>query len=219
MLVISRKMPGVKTKQLNCSGVWASGTAYITFEDVIVPKSYLIGEENKGFKYILYNFNHERWAIAAQAIRLARVCLEESVKYSIKRKTFGKPLIKHQVIRHKLAEMAWRVESVWSFLEQITYQMCTMDHKTANIQLSGSIALIKAQAALVLAFCAKEAQQIFGGLAYTRGGQGAKVERINREVAAFAIPGGSTEIMFDLSTKIAEKKAKGIRRMLKKAML
>lgn len=50
LLLIERSMPGVKTRQMQCSGVWASGTAYITFEDVKVPKSYIVGKENGGFK-------------------------------------------------------------------------------------------------------------------------------------------------------------------------
>ena len=65
---------------MKCSGVWPSGTAYITFEDVKVPKENLVGKENKGFKYIMWNFSSERLAIVIQANRFARVCLEESIK-------------------------------------------------------------------------------------------------------------------------------------------
>ena len=59
MLLIERDMPGVETVQMQCSGVWASGTAYVTFSDVKVPVENLIGVENNGFKQIMYNFNHE----------------------------------------------------------------------------------------------------------------------------------------------------------------
>ena len=59
MLLIERDMPGVTTKQMNCSGVWSSGTTYITFEDVKVPVENVIGKENDGFRAIMYNFNHE----------------------------------------------------------------------------------------------------------------------------------------------------------------
>jgi len=52
-------MPGVSTRQMNCTGVWPSGTTYITFDDVKVPVENLIGKENRGFKYIMANFNHE----------------------------------------------------------------------------------------------------------------------------------------------------------------
>jgi alkylation response protein AidB-like acyl-CoA dehydrogenase len=68
---------------MKCSGVWPSGTAYITFEDVKVPKENLIGKENKGFKYIMWNFNSERMGIIIQANRFARVCIEESIKVCI----------------------------------------------------------------------------------------------------------------------------------------
>ena len=53
LLLIERTMPGVSTRQMNCSGVWASGTSYVTFEDVKVPVENLIGKENKGFKAIM----------------------------------------------------------------------------------------------------------------------------------------------------------------------
>jgi len=65
---------------MKCSGVWPSGTAYITFEDVKVPKENLVGKENKGFKYIMWNFSSERLGIVIQANRFARVCIEESTK-------------------------------------------------------------------------------------------------------------------------------------------
>ena len=90
-------MPGITCKQMRCMGVHASGTTYIEFEDVKVPFSHLIGKENNGFKQIMYIFNHERWGFVAQANRLARVCYEESFKYAIKRRTFGKPLSEHPV--------------------------------------------------------------------------------------------------------------------------
>ena len=59
----------------------------------------------------------------------------------------------------------------------------------------GAIALLKAQSTQTMEFCAREAAQIFGGLSYSRGGQGERVERLYREVRAYAIPGGSEEIM------------------------
>ena len=75
-------------------------------------------------------------------------------------------------------------------------------------RLGGHTALCKVQCTKVMEYCAREAAQIFGGLSYSRGGQGEKVERLNREVRAMAIPGGSEEIMLDLgvkqSTKLAE---------------
>jgi alkylation response protein AidB-like acyl-CoA dehydrogenase len=82
LLLVEKTMPGVKTRHMPCMGVWASGTTYITFEDVKVPVENLIGKENKGFKYIMYNFNHERMGICIQSTRFARVCYEDSMKYA-----------------------------------------------------------------------------------------------------------------------------------------
>jgi alkylation response protein AidB-like acyl-CoA dehydrogenase len=111
-----------------------------------------------------------------------------------------------------------------AWLENVTYQLTKMDKKEAMLRLGamrvtvvirsisygcyntgGPIALLKAQSTQTMEFCAREASQIFGGLAYTRGGQGEKVERLYREVRAFAIPGGSEEIMLDLGIRQAEK--------------
>jgi alkylation response protein AidB-like acyl-CoA dehydrogenase len=129
----------------------------------------------------MMNFNHERWSIAAQSCRFARVCLEEAMRYSFKRRTFGKLLIEHPVIRLKLAHMARQVEATWSWVESITHQMSVMSPKDQAIKLGSAIALLKAQSTIVIEVCAREASQIFGGLSYTRGGQGEKVERLYRE--------------------------------------
>ncbi|CAB4390929.1 unnamed protein product [Rhizophagus irregularis] len=201
LLLIEKDMPGVKTRQMLCSGVWASGTTYITFEDVKVPRSNLIGKENGGFKCIMHNFNHERMSLAIQANRFARVCYEEAMKYAHKRKTFGKKLVEHDVIRNKLAHMARKIEATHAWMESLIYQTTKLPANEAMTLLGGPIALLKAQSTQTFEYCAREATQIFGGLAYSRGGQAEKVERLYREVRAYAIPGGSEEIMLDLGIR------------------
>jgi len=212
LLLMERDMPGVTTTQMKCSGVWPSGTAYITFDDVKVPVENLIGAENQGFKFIMYNFNHERWSIICQANRFARVCLEESFKFASKRATFGKKLLEHPVIRWKIAEMARQVEATHAQLENMTMQMNSMNKMEAMEYLGGPLALLKVQSTKVFEYCAREAAQIFGGSSYVRGGQGEKVERLYREVRAYAIPGGSEEIMLDLAVRQAMKQAQEVAR-------
>jgi len=203
VLLIEREHGGVTTRKMDCQGVWSSGTTYVTFEDVKVPVENLIGKENKGFRVIMTNFNHERIGIIIQCIRFSRVCYEESVKYAHKRKTFGKRLIDHPVIRLKLAHMARQIEASWSWLENLIFQCQRMTEMEAMLKLGGAIAGLKAQSTTTFEFCAREASQIFGGLSYSRGGQGAKIERLYRDVRAYAIPGGSEEIMLDLSIRQA----------------
>lgn len=115
--------------------------------------------------------------------------------------------------------MARQIEATYSWLENLVYQAQCMDETEAMLKLGGAIAGLKAQATTTFEFCAREASQIFGGLSYSRGGQGAKVERLYRDVRyvelrlrlwddvltticrAYAIPGGSEEIMLDLSMR------------------
>ncbi|KAG1202035.1 hypothetical protein G6F70_002639 [Rhizopus microsporus] len=207
LLLVERTMPGVNARFMDCQGMWGSGTSYITFEDVKVPKSHIIGKVNHGFRYIMHNFNHERLGIVMQANRLARVCIEEALKYSLKRKTFGQRLIEHAVIRNKLGHMIRQCEATHAWLESVLYQVQTLPENVTPNLLAGPIALLKAQSTQTFEFCAREASQIFGGLAYTRGGQGEKIERLYREVRAYAIPGGSEEIMLDLGVRQAISKA------------
>lgn len=150
---------------------------------------------------IMMNFNHERIGIVIQCIRFSRVCYEESVKYAHKRRTFGKKLIDHPVIRMKLAHMARQIEASYNWLENVIYQAQSMEETEAMLKLGGAIAGLKAQSTTTFEFCAREASQIFGGLSYSRGGQGGKIERLYRDVRAYAIPGGSEEIMLDLSVR------------------
>merc|ERR1712178_626286 len=90
-----------------------------------VPVENLIGEENKGFKIMAAVMNFERIIAAQGAVRQARLCLEEAIKFANDRKTFGKRLIEHQVIRHKVAQMARRVEDAQAQAEALTFQIAS----------------------------------------------------------------------------------------------
>ena len=172
LLLIEKTMPGVQCRRMDCMGVWASGTSFITFDNVKVPVGNLIGAENNGFKYIMHNFNHERWGFVVQANGFARVCYEEAFKYAHRRRTFGKRLVEHPVIRAKLADMVRQIDATHHQMENITYQMCTMPKEQSAKALAGITALAKVQSTKVFEYCAREAAQIFGGASYVRGGKG-----------------------------------------------
>jgi len=97
--------------------------------------------------------------------------------------------------------MARQIEATHNWLENIIYQCTAMGEHEAMLKLGGAIAGLKVQATITFEFCAREAVQIFGGIGYTKGGVGAKVERLYRDVRGYAIPGGSEEIMADLSIR------------------
>jgi len=86
----------------------------------------------------------------------------------------------------KLAQMARQIEASYNWLENIIYQAQEMDDTEAMLKLGGAVAGLKAQATTTFEFCAREASQIFGGLSYSRGGQGSKIERLYRDVRAYA---------------------------------
>jgi len=199
--LVESNMPGVTTRRMKTQGWWISNTAYITLEDVKVPVSHLIGKENQGFQAIMNNFNHERFVFAAMSSRYARVCLEDAIKYARERNTFGKRLIDHQVIRHKIAEMARQCDATHALLEQVAYQMT---QGLGDEKLGGAIALLKVQSTKVFEFCAREASQVLGGNSCLRGGKGERVERLYREVRTNAIAGGSEEVLLDLAMRRAK---------------
>lgn len=192
LLLIDADAPGVTRTPLKKMGWWASDTAAIYFDDVKVPVSNLIGEENQGFIGIVNNFNGERLGMAAGAMGSARVCLEEAVNWAQERKTFGKRLGDHQVIRHKIAEMVRQINATQAYLEICAWRVQNGETPVADL------AMLKVQATLTLEFCAREAMQILGGSGYMRGN---RVERIYREVRVNAIGGGSEEIMRDLAAR------------------
>jgi len=204
-LVVPRQTRGVTTRRMDCTGTLDRGTTYILFEDAKVPVENLVGKEGEGFKYIGFNFNHERMGLAIQACRFSRVCFEEAFLYAQQRETFGKKLIEHGVIREKLGWMIRRIESVQAWLDLVAYQLCQMARSESRLKLAGAIALLKTHATSTFEFCAREAAQIMGGIAYTKGGLGEKVERLNRDVRVYAIGGGSEEIMVDFGVRQAMK--------------
>jgi len=192
LLVIPRDSPGFTRTPLKKMGWWASDTATLYFENCRVPVDHLLGEENSGFALIMRNFNAERLGMAAGATAFARVCLDEAVSYARARKTFGRALIEHQVIRHKLVDMAMRVNAAQAWLETLAWRIERGDSPVAEI------CMLKNLATQAMEFCAREAVQIFGGAGFMRG---PKVERIYREVRVNAIGGGSEEILRDLAAR------------------
>ena len=192
LLLIEGDAPGLQRTPLKKMGWWASDTATLYFENCRVPAANLIGDENSGFRTIMLNFNDERLHMAASSAAFGRVCLDEAIAYARERKTFGKPISQHQVIRHKLVDMAMRIEATQAMLDLLTWRLEQGEDPVAEI------CMLKNQATTTLAFCASEGVQIFGGAGYMRG---SKVERIYREVKVNAIGGGTEEIMKDLASR------------------
>ncbi|MGQ0501516.1 MAG: acyl-CoA dehydrogenase family protein [Panacagrimonas sp.] len=192
LLVVEAGTPGFTRTPLHKMGWLCSDTATLYFEDCRVPLANRIGEEHRGFKAIMQNFNNERLMLAAQAWGFGQVCYEEALAYARERQTFGQPLAARQVIRHKLVDMKMQLDAIKAQLDLLCWQV-----RAGHLPVA-EICLLKNLATGALEDIAGEAVQIFGGAGYLRG---AKVERIFRETKVLSIGGGATEIMKDLASR------------------
>ncbi|KAI5264765.1 acyl-CoA dehydrogenase NM domain-like protein [Aureobasidium subglaciale] len=199
-LVIPLKAKGVTCKKISNSGVNASGSTYIEFDEVEVPVSNLLGKENEGFPIIMSNFNHERLWLACTSLRMARVCAQDAYAHACNRETFGKKLIENQVIRAKIQGFGQRIEPMHAYMEQLVHMVKeakSHDDQQA-LYLGGQFANLKVGAGQVLEWVNREAQQILGGLGYARNGRGERVEQISRDLRVMVVGGGSEEILKEL---------------------
>ena len=192
LLVIEAGTPGFTRTPLQKMGWWSSDTATLYFDNCRVPVENRIGGENAGFMAIMLNFNNERIMLAAQALAFAQVCYDESLSYARERHTFGKPLIKNQVMKHKLADMKMRIDAAKAHLDLLAWRVWKGATPVAELSLLKNLATETFERA------AAEAMQVLGGAGYLRG---AKVERLYRETKVLTIGGGSREIMYDLAAR------------------
>jgi acyl-CoA dehydrogenase len=191
-LLIEGDSPGLTRTPLKKMGWWCSDTAQLHFDNVRVPAAHLLGQENRGFEIFMRNFNHERLALAMQAYALARVCLDEASDWALHRTTFGKHLVEHQVVRHKLVAMATQVEATRAMLEDLALRLERGESPVAQV------CMLKNFAARTLQLCADSAVQILGGMGFMRG---TKSERIYRDVKVYMIGGGAEEVLNDLAAR------------------
>ncbi|MDR7018054.1 acyl-CoA dehydrogenase family protein [Acinetobacter sp. 3657] len=196
MLLVDAHSQGISKTPLKKMGWWASDTAHLHFDNVKVPVNHLLGEENAGFKVIMNNFNMERFWLGAIAYGYALVCYEEALDWAKQRQTFGKRLVDHQVVRHKLVDMATQLTATRALLEDTAYRMGQGEQQGA--ELVAQISMLKNVATRTMQFCADAAVQTLGGMGFMRG---MKSERIYREVKVNMIGGGAEEIMKDLISK------------------
>lgn len=188
MLVVPLKVEGVTTRKMFNSGVGASGSTFIEFDNVKVPVSNLLHKEGRGFEVIMSNFNPERKSMITSAIRMSRVCCEDAYRHASTRETFGKKLIENPIIRAKFLKMGRLIEPAFAFLEQLTWMM-EESRKTGrtDVRIGGMTAMGKVMATRCLESCVREAQQVMGGLGYSKGGKGGRIEAISRDVRVMAV--------------------------------
>lgn len=201
LVVPLKDTPGVETGRLKLGGQITGGISYINLENVVVPVENLIGLEGMGMRYITQSFTHERLSISVGSTRQGRVALSSALEYVMKRESHGKPLVDQAVVRHRLAKAGALLESQWSWVEHTCYQMSRLKQETAEKELGGYIALLKANTGVVFNECAQTALLLFGASGYAREGHGELIEKIWREVPGIRLPAGSEDVMLDLGMR------------------
>jgi acyl-CoA dehydrogenase len=192
MLLIETDRAGVSRGPVPGLQWYNRNNGWLKFDNVEVPASNLVGVENRGFAGLANQFNIERFSGIAATLAMTRTCVAEAVAFARERQTFGKRLIDHQVMRHKIVDMIQRLKVAYAFLDMLVWRFSQGEAPIAEL------ALLKVQATTTLEHCARESLQVLGGRAYT--GEN-RVERIYREARIFVIGGGSEEILRDLAAK------------------
>lgn len=184
--IVERETPGLTPgrKEQNM-GQRASDTRGITFEDVRVPKENVLIGEGAGFKIAMGTFDKTRPPVAAGAVGLAQRCLDEAMKYSLERKTFGVPIAAHQAVSFMLADMAIGVETARLITMKSAWEV---DQGRRN---SYYASIAKCYAADMANKVASDAVQIFGGNGFNTE---YPVEKLMRDAKIYQIYEGTSQI-------------------------
>ena len=184
--ILEKGMNGFRPgKQEDKLGLRASDTSELILEDVKVSEDHLLGEEGVGFKQAMKTLDGGRISIGALALGMAQGAFEESVKYAKVRQTFGKPIIEHQAIAHKLAEMQVKVEAA----RLLIYKAANL--KDQGLPYAKAASMAKLYASEAGYEVANEAVQIFGGYGYSKD---YPVEKYYRDIKLCTIGEGTSEI-------------------------
>jgi acyl-CoA dehydrogenase len=193
LIMVDLDAEGVSRTKLNKMGWHSSDTAEIRFDNVRVPVSHLVGQENAGFYYLMESLQLERLVASIMAVAGAEMSLDLTIQYLHERETFGRQIAKYQAIRHKMAEMATEVDvarefvysTCWKFVKgEVVVKECSMA-KLFTSELAKRVA--------------DGCLQFFGGFGYI---EDYPICRIYRDARVGTIAGGTSEIMKEIIGKI-----------------
>lgn len=192
LIVVDQGTPGFTTNKLQKMGWHSSDTGELFFDNVRVPASNLVGQEGKGFYYIMESFQLERLVAGVSAVEGAQVVLDTTLKYINEREAFGRKIKKYQVIRHALVDLATEIEAA----RQLTYNTCWLfDQGIFAVKECSMVKLLSTELGKKAAdICL----QYFGGYGYM---DEYPISRMYRDARVGTIVGGTSEIMREILAK------------------
>ena len=193
MIIIDRDTPGVSATKLKKLGWHASDTGEIAFDDVRVPVENLLGQENKGFFYIMQHFASERLGMALIGVAQAQLAIDLAINYMAEREAFGRPINKFQVLRHRIAQLSSEVMANRIFVYTL-YQR--FERGEYIIKEAAMAKLVATQLSDKVCY---ECMRIFGGYGYM---ESYPMARLLRDSQLGTIGGGTSEILCEIISKM-----------------
>ena len=190
LFLVDMDLPGViREKKLQKLGMHSSDTALLAFQDVRVPETAVLGQVGKGFYHIMWELQGERLIGAAGSVAAAQHCMERTLQYALERQAFGRQIGKFQVIRHKFAEMATKIEAARQLVYMTAWRFNNGEYPVREISMA------KLYSARIAVEVADECIQIHGGAGYMKE---YGVERTWRDLRLNRIGAGTDEVMLDV---------------------
>ncbi|MFH4967920.1 acyl-CoA dehydrogenase family protein [Gaetbulibacter sp. M240] len=193
IFVVDRETTGVSATKLNKLGWRASDTGEIAFDNVKVPVKNLLGDENKGFSYIMQHFALERLIMGVNAHARAEYALEYALQYMSERQAFGKSIDQFQALRHKIADLYTDVEICKEFNYSVTHRLNRGEYVVKEATMS------KLKTTKVADEVIYECLQFLGGYGYM---EDYPMARLLRDSRLGPIGGGTSEILREILAKI-----------------
>ena len=180
------------SKKLDKLGMRSSDTAELYFDNVKIPAENLIGVEGEGFIQQMQQFQHERFSVLPLSYVMVEETIKETIEYLKGRVVFGKPLIKKQVLRHRLAHWLAEAETI----KQLTYHIVRM--KIAGQDVTREISMGKLLSGNLLNDVTSGCLQMYGGMGFMNE---MRISRRFRDARLISIGAGASEVMSEIITK------------------
>lgn len=193
IFIIDRDMPGVSATKLDKLGWRASDTGEIAFDNVVIPATNLMGEEGKGFPYIMQHFSLERLIMSINAHARAEYAIEYAIQYMSERKAFGKTLDKFQALRHSVADMASEMEMCKTFNYSVAKRLNDGQYVVKEATMAKLLSTKMADKVIY------QCLQLLGGYGYM---EDYPMARLLRDSRLGTIGGGTSEILREIIAKI-----------------